>query len=59
MSSDRLTFRPNATTTHKEAREVRARVWAFIFECWSAKQEGRSATDPDNVKVERDGRRSA
>jgi hypothetical protein len=56
--SSRFTLRANSATTHKEAREVRARAWAFIFECWRVKQEDRSATDPDDANVTREGRRS-
>jgi hypothetical protein len=48
MSSRRITFRPSAGATHEEAREKRARAWAFIFECWRAKQEGGPTTAPDN-----------
>ena len=59
MSSRRITFRPIPDRSSEETREMRARAWAFIFDCWRAKQEGRFATDPDNVKVERHGRRSA
>jgi len=48
MISRRITFSPNADTTHEEAREIRARAWAFVFECWRAKQEGGPTTAPDN-----------
>jgi hypothetical protein len=48
MISRRIIFRPNADTTHEETRETRARAWAFVFECWCAKEKGGPTTAPDN-----------
>jgi hypothetical protein len=48
MNSRRITISPNADTTHVKAREIRARAWAFVFECLRAKQEGGPTTAPDN-----------
>jgi hypothetical protein len=42
---------PSAGSNCEEAREARARAWAFVFECWHAKQEGGSATAPDECRL--------
>ncbi len=42
-STPRSAYRPDPDATPEEARDVRARAWAFIFSCWHAKG-GSSAT---------------
>jgi hypothetical protein len=59
MSSRRITFSPRTSMAPEEAREIRARAWAFVFECWRAKQEGGPATVPDEAQITRKERGSA
>ena len=32
------TLKPDAGLTSEQARDVRARAWAFVFQCWQEKQ---------------------
>ncbi len=50
MSIPRITFHPVPGTTSEEARQIRARAWAFVFECWRARQEDGPATVPNDRK---------
>jgi hypothetical protein len=34
----RITLRPHSDTITKQARDARARAWAYVFECWHAKK---------------------
>lgn len=40
----RITYRQHPSVTPEEEREVRARAWQFIFDCY----EKRRATEMDN-----------
>ena len=34
----RTVLRPSRRTTPEQAREVRARAWRFVFDCWEQKK---------------------
>jgi hypothetical protein len=34
----RIGLRPNLGLTLEQARDARARAWAFVFQCWHAKK---------------------
>ncbi len=36
--SSTITYRQCSSITSEEAREIRARVWVYVFSCWRAKQ---------------------
>jgi hypothetical protein len=39
--------------TPEQARDARARAWAFVFKCWQEKQRSRPTTSgPDNARKE-------
>jgi len=44
MDSVYIVSRPD-TTTPEQARDIRARVWAFVFECASKRAAVRTAQD--------------
>jgi hypothetical protein len=48
----RLTQRPHAGITPEQTRSVRARAWAFVFQCWQEKQK---ADEPAPEPIDRDG----
>jgi hypothetical protein len=51
MSDTRhIVIQPPVGTTSEQARDARARGWAYAFECFNrrANQEGGPATAPDN-----------
>jgi hypothetical protein len=39
MSSSRIPYATGSFST-EQARDVRARAWAFVFECWHTKKGG-------------------
>ena len=43
-------IRSEPGATPEQARDARARAWAFVFQCWQEKQEGGAATAPDDRK---------
>ena len=38
MDSPRIVRSPLSSISLEQARDARARAWAFVFECWRAKQ---------------------
>jgi hypothetical protein len=46
----RTALRPSPGTTLEEARDARACVWAFVFQCWQEKEKGGPTTAPDARK---------
>ncbi len=34
----RIAPQPNVGTTTEQARDARARAWAYVFQCWDAKK---------------------
>ena len=50
MDSARIVYRPQPSISPQEARDVRARVWVFLFECFHrhAGKEDSPAPVPDN-----------
>jgi hypothetical protein len=36
----RVAIRPLSGISQEQARDARARAWAFVFQCWQEKQEG-------------------
>ena len=54
VSSARLTYHPHPLLTQEEARDARARAWAFVFTCWRAKREDGTAITPRRPEGERD-----
>jgi hypothetical protein len=36
--STRTVCRPDSSISAEQARDARARAWAFVFECWQEKQ---------------------
>jgi hypothetical protein len=52
VDSARASYRPYSGITPKQARDVRARAWAFVFQCWQAKQ---MATEPTPEPDGREG----
>lgn len=39
MTSTRTTYRRYAEASHREARDARARAWAYVFSCRHAKHK--------------------
>jgi hypothetical protein len=37
MDSIRVVHRPNPVISPEQARNARARAWAFVFDCWQKK----------------------
>jgi hypothetical protein len=35
------------TLTPEQARDIRARAWAFVFQCWQEKQKAAHADRPE------------
>jgi hypothetical protein len=51
------TLKPDAGQTSEQVRDVRARAWSYVFECFNRRngQEGGPATAPDDgTKVKED-----
>ena len=48
----RIVVRPRSVISPEEARDARARAWAFVFSCWHAKRVDGSATTPRQPKGE-------
>ena len=46
----RIVLRPNPGITGEQAHNARARVWAFVFECWHAKKGGQHGLTKDSTK---------
>ena len=46
-------FRPAPRLTPDEARDARARAWAFIFDCY-AKKKAAPESRPDDVRKDQD-----
>ncbi len=38
MSNPRITHHSLGSITPEQARDARARAWAFVFQCWHAKK---------------------
>jgi hypothetical protein len=34
----------------EQARDARARAWAFVFQCWQEKQRTAKPSDPDDLE---------
>ncbi len=46
-----IIYRPRPGASSEQARDARARAWAFVFQCWQEKQKGRPTTSgPDSAK---------
>ena len=41
-----IAVKPLLGISPEEAHDVRARAWAFVFQCWQDKQKGGPATAP-------------
>lgn len=50
MDSARVVHRPAPSITADQARDIRARSWAFVFRCWEEKQRAARPGDPDDAK---------
>jgi hypothetical protein len=44
-----LVVKSTPDITPEQARDVRARAWAFVFQCWQEKKKGGPDTAPDGV----------
>jgi hypothetical protein len=42
--------RIHASISPEQARDTRARAWAFVFQCWQAKQMGGCRTAPNDAE---------
>jgi hypothetical protein len=49
-TSKQITHRPRASISHEEERDVRARVWKYVFDCY-AKKKTTQPSSPDEAKV--------
>jgi hypothetical protein len=52
MDSARVVHRPHSGISQEEARDARARAWAYVFDCHRKHvgKEGGPATAPDDRK---------
>lgn len=51
MSTPRVVLSSRQNLMPEQARDARARAWAFVFQCWEEKQKGRPTTSgPDSAK---------
>jgi hypothetical protein len=46
MDSPRMVRSPLSSFSLEQTRDARARAWAFVFECWQAKQMVDEPTQP-------------
>ena len=44
MSNSRLTHPPSGSMTLEQARDIRARAWKFIFECFDRHEKEATST---------------
>lgn len=47
MKTDTGLLKPTSCLTPKQARDERARAWAFVFECHAKKKAGVTSTGDD------------
>ena len=53
--ASRIVVRTRPDISPEEARDARARAWAYVFSCWRAKREdGSATTTPRRPESERD-----
>jgi hypothetical protein len=52
MNSTRISYTPCGDISPEQARDARARAWAFVFQCWQKKQKAAPASRPDTRKEE-------
>jgi len=51
-----LTIKPTSGITPEQARDARARAWAYVFRCWQEKQKAAEpAPEPDGRNDVRKG----
>ncbi len=50
MSEPHVTYKLRHDDTAEQARDARARVWAYIFRCFEAKQKGDPQPPPENAE---------
>ncbi len=51
MSTPRVVLSSRQDLMPEQARDARARAWAFVFQCWQEKQKGCPTTSsPDSAK---------
>jgi hypothetical protein len=63
MSSSRIPYATRSFST-EQARDVRARAWAFVFECWHTKKGGhhdltKNSTQEDTASQDMKGKGNA
>jgi hypothetical protein len=51
-----ITLKPAAGLASEQARDARARAWAFVFECWKAKKAAHPGGPDDAMKGSSDDR---
>jgi len=47
------TLKPDAGLTLEQARDARARAWAYVFQCWQGKQSAAGVTSTNGDDPER------
>jgi hypothetical protein len=45
------TLKPDAGLTSEQARDARARAWAYVFQCWQEKQDAAGMTSTNGMSV--------
>ncbi len=55
MTEPHVTYKLRHDDTAEQARDTRARVWAYIFRCFEAKQKGGAPTTPRKRRKVLDG----
>jgi hypothetical protein len=54
MSSVRIDYASRPDITLEQARDTRARAWAFIFDCHAKKKAARHGGPDDGTKIKED-----
>ena len=53
-----ITLKPAAGITPEQARDIRARVWAFVFDCHAKKKAAADLGGEDHARKELDDSRA-
>jgi hypothetical protein len=50
VAESRIAVKPSSSTTPEQARDLRARAWRYVFDCYQAKKKAGVTSTGDEAK---------